>query len=94
MNTYGLVLRRNERDSRVVVLGPAATVADADNVTVTTREVVSILGYGQEEAWYLSGLMKYKFLQLLGITIMDDKLAGEGVFVGELIAYAIQLIRS
>jgi len=65
---------------------------DADNVATTTREVASILGYDVNDAMYLSGLMKYRFLQLLGATVIDDKLAGEGVFAGELITYAVQLL--
>ena len=67
--------------------------SDADNIAVTTREVASVLGYSQEDTWYLSGYLKYVFLQLLGATMVDDKLRGEGVFVGELIAYAVQLTR-
>jgi len=68
--------------------------SDADNIAITTREVASILGYGEEETWYLSGLMKYRFLQSLGIVVIDGRLASEGVFVGELIAYAIRLMQS
>ena len=67
---------------------------DADNIATTTREVASILGYDVNVAMYLSGYLKYLFLQLLGATIVDDKLRGEGVFVGELIAHAVQLVRT
>jgi len=68
--------------------------ADADNVAVTTREVASILRYDDNDTLYLSGYLKYVFLQRLGMVVIDDKLTGEGVFAGELIAYAVQLIRS
>jgi hypothetical protein len=66
---------------------------DADNVADTTRTIAGILGYDVNDAMYLSGYLKYLFLQLLGITVIDDKLRGEGVYVGELIAYATQLMR-
>jgi len=75
-------------------IGSGIRDVDADNIAITTREVASILGYGEEETWYLSGLMKYRFLQSLGIVVIDDRLASEGVFVGELIAYAIRLMQS
>ena len=74
-------------------VGSGIRDVDADNVADTTRTIASILGYSYDDALYLSGYLKYLFLQLLGITVIDNKLAGEGVHVGELVAYAIQLVR-
>ena len=78
---------------RKCYVGRGIRDVDADNIAATTREVAGILGYG-DDTLYLSGYLKYLFLQLLGATIVDDKLRGEGVFVGELIAHAVQLVRT
>ncbi len=76
---------------RCSAYGNGVRVSDADNIASTARDVAGVLGLDTDTAGYLSGILKYRFLQTFGAVSID--LCGNGVFAGELLAYAVQLVR-
>ncbi len=72
--------------------GYSIRTSDADNIASTARDVAGILGLDTNTAGYLSGILKYRFLQTFGAVSID--LHGNGVFAGELLAYAVHMLRS
>ncbi len=76
---------------RCSAYGNGVRTADADNIAATVRDIGRILGLADEDAGYISGLLKYRFLQALGAVEVDIR--GHGALIGELLAYATQLVR-
>ncbi len=69
--------------------GPGVRISDADAVAAAAREVGGILGLHSDEAARLAGLLRYRFLQLLGAPALE--LSGREALWGELIAYACRI---
>jgi len=58
-------------------------------IAETAREVGATLGLPLDRAAYVSGLLKYQYLNF---RVAEPEIRGEGALWGELVAYALQLL--